>query len=208
MNKELVKILIFEDNPGDIRLIKEYLRGDGQSAFNIIHVERLIDGLESLSQESPDIVLLDLGLPDSQGLDTLLKLKSQAPDVPVIVLTGLSDSEMAIKAVNAGAQDYLIKGEFTADLLVRAIQYARVRQQAEQQIKYQAYLLANVNDAIIASDKNDRITTWNEAARAMYGWKADEVLGQAGLDILRTVWSEADAEIDGSAYYKNGGVAG
>ena len=208
MNKELVKILIFEDNPGDIRLIKEYLRGDGQSAFNIIHVERLIDGLESLSQESPDIVLLDLGLPDSQGLDTLLKLKSQAPDVPVIVLTGLSDSEMAIKAVNAGAQDYLIKGEFTADLLVRAIQYARVRQQAEQQIKYQAYLLANVNDAIIASDKNDRITTWNEAARAMYGWKADEVLGQAGLDILRTVWSEADAESMAQPITKTGGWRG
>ena len=193
MKKEPVKILIFEDNPGDVRLIKEYLRGDGQSAFDITHVECLIDGLESLNQELPDMVLLDLGLPDSQGLDSLIKLKSQVPDVPVIVLTGLSDSEMAIKAVNAGAQDYLIKGEFTADLLVRAIQYARARQQAEQQIKYQANLLANVNDAIIASDEKYRITTWNAAAEVMYGWQAKEVLGRSGLDIVRTEWLEADA---------------
>ena len=186
MNSAPVRILLFEDNPGDARLIKEYLQESSQSHFSISQTGELTLGLESLRRQLPDIILLDLGLPDSQGLETLLKVKSQAPDSPVIVLTGLSDYEIAIKAMNAGAQDYLIKGEFTSDLLVRAIHYAVARQQAEQEIKYQADLLANVNDAIIATDEHDRITTWNATAEVMYGWKSDEVIGQMALDIVRT----------------------
>ena len=124
------------------------------------------------------------------------------------MLTGLSDYEIAIKAMNAGAQDYLIKGEFTSDSLVRAIHYAVARQLAEQEIKYQADLLANVNDAIIASDENHHITTWNAAAEAMYGWKADEVIGQNGLEIVRTIWPEADAEAMRKSVSETGGWQG
>ena len=93
--------------------------------------EQLQSGLEFLIKNKPDLILLDLGLPDSQGLGTFLQVHAKAPDVAIVVLTGLNGAEQALEAVRAGAQDYLVKGEVEGDLLARAIRYAFERKQSE-----------------------------------------------------------------------------
>jgi two-component system sensor histidine kinase UhpB len=126
-----MKILLIEDNPGDARLIREMLADTGNQGFAIEWVPRLRDGLERLDQGGIDLVLLDLGLPDSRGLDTFIKVHAQAPQVPCVILTGLADESLGLSAVRQGAQDYLVKGATDAKALLRAIRYATERQQAE-----------------------------------------------------------------------------
>src|ERR1700690_2200865 len=108
MNK-MIRILLIEDNPGDARLIKEYLSDVKNTAFDFKSAERLHDGIEILENEFVDVVLLDLKLPDSEGLGSFDQIFAVAPSVPIIVLTGLNDETTAIKAVKMGAQDYLVK---------------------------------------------------------------------------------------------------
>ena len=103
---------------------------EGQD-FSVEWVSRLADGLEKLGQDQIDVVLLDLGLPDSQGLETFIKAHDEPPQVPFLILTGLADETLALTAVRKGAQDYLFKDETHPDLLLRAIRYATERKQAE-----------------------------------------------------------------------------
>ena len=126
-----MKILLIEDNPGDARLIREMLADAGGQGFAIEWVSRLAEGLERLGRGGIDLVLLDLGLPDSQGLDTFIKAQAQAPQVPFVVLTGLADETLGLTAVRKGAQDYLFKDGTDPHLLLRAIRYATERKQAE-----------------------------------------------------------------------------
>ena len=126
-----MKILLMEDNPGDARLIREMLADAGGQGFAIEWVSRLAEGLERLGRGGIDLVLLDLDLPDSQGLDTFIKAHAQAPQVPFVVLTGLADETLALTAVRKGAQDYLFKDGNGPHLLLRAIRYATERKQAE-----------------------------------------------------------------------------
>jgi PAS domain S-box-containing protein/putative nucleotidyltransferase with HDIG domain len=135
MNNSLISVLLFEDNPGDERLIKEFLGGDAEIEFSITTVEFLKDGLQFLSNKQPDVILLDLGLPDSQGLETLFSIIPLAVNIPIIVLTGLDDKDTAKKALQANAQDYLIKGDFNKDLLIRVINYSIERKQVEKQLR-------------------------------------------------------------------------
>lgn len=128
---DVTKILIIEDNPGDARLVEYVIReaGDGY----LLHWEKdLTSGLESLRSESFDVVLLDLGLPETTGLGTFMTAVQQTPeDVAIIVLSGLSDEQIAAEAVALGAQDYLVKGEVDAKLLTRSIRYAVERKRSE-----------------------------------------------------------------------------
>jgi two-component system, NarL family, sensor histidine kinase UhpB len=126
-----IRVLLVEDNPGDARLIREMLAAAAVQDFTVEWVTRLADGLEQLGQNQIDVVLLDLGLPDSRGLDTFIKAHEQAPQVPFVVLTGLADEDLALSAVQKGAQDYLYKDETNPNLLLRAIRYATERKQAE-----------------------------------------------------------------------------
>lgn len=135
MDRNLIKILLIEDNPGDARLIQEMLSEIKDTKFNFSYVDRLSKGLEFLTKGDIDIVLLDLSLPDSQGLDTFLKLHQTVPDIAVIVFTGLDDSTIGVKAVQEGAQDYLIKGKVDSYLLFRSIRYAIERQRMLREIK-------------------------------------------------------------------------
>ena len=131
MSPKPIRVLLVEDNPGDARLIREMLAGAEAQVFSVEWVSRLADGLEKLSQDQIDVVLLDLGLPDSQGLETFIKAHDHAPQVPFLVLTGLADETLALTAVRKGAQDYLFKDETHPNLLLRAIRYATERKQAE-----------------------------------------------------------------------------
>jgi signal transduction histidine kinase len=139
-----VSILLVEDNPGDRRLICEMLAEARSVPFDLKYAERLQEGLEHLGESRVDMVLLDLGLPDSQGLDTLSKIYAQVPEVPIVVLTGLDDERLGARAVNKGAQDYLIKGQVDKNLLVRTIRYAIERKQAEERER-QLHLQLNLS---------------------------------------------------------------
>lgn len=121
---EVVEILLVEDNPGDARLLRAELQAERAGGFRIQHVERLSDALAALRASAYDLVLLDLSLPDSHGLDTCRRLCAAVPEVPVIVLTGLSDEQIAVEAVRAGAEDWLVKGQSDGEVIVRAIRYA------------------------------------------------------------------------------------
>jgi signal transduction histidine kinase len=111
-------------------------------SFTLLWANRLSKGLEQLETEAIDVVLLDLSLPDSQGLDTFTRIHTQNPQMPIIVLSGLSDEKVSIKAVREGAQDYLIKGQVDGNLLTRAIRYAIERKQAEEHMQQQERLVA------------------------------------------------------------------
>src|SRR5689334_11309405 len=131
-------VLLIEDNPGDARLIELMLAEDPESPFRLSCVDRLSRGLEFLAAEKPGLVLLDLSLPDSHGLDTFDRVFAHSPKVPIIVLTGNDDHMIALSAVKTGAQDYLIKGKLDRELLVRAIQYSIERKRYQEQLEHQA----------------------------------------------------------------------
>lgn len=119
-----VRALLVEDDPADAEYIRELLAGEKGPALELLHADRLSKALELLEKEEFDVVLLDLGLPESHGLDTLARLGTLVHKVPVIVLTGLDDEAVATKAVKEGAQDYLPKGDLDGKLLVRSMRYA------------------------------------------------------------------------------------
>jgi len=141
-----LRVLLIEDNPGDAHLIQEMLRQVGSTSFEVDHTDRLSKGLGRLATEPIDLVLLDLSLPDSGGLETLGALQSQVPQLPVIVLSGLSDEQMAIQAVREGAQDYLVKGQVDGNLLARAMRYAVERKRAEEERKR---LILELQEALV-----------------------------------------------------------
>jgi light-regulated signal transduction histidine kinase (bacteriophytochrome) len=123
-----------EDNPGDVLLIEETL-GDRDGEFELESVEQLAPALERLRTGGIHVVLLDLTLPDSAGLGTFTAVRASAPDVPIVVLTGLSDEALAVSTVRAGAQDYLVKGQVAGNLLGRTIRYAIERHQVRHQLE-------------------------------------------------------------------------
>ena len=140
-----IKTLLIEDNPGDARLIQLMLTEASATSFLVEHVDRLSAGVEHLISGGFDIVLADLSLPDSHGLETFLRLHALAPQVPIIVLSGLNDTTVAVNAVHEGAQDFLIKGQVNGQLLVRAIRYAIERKGMSEQLHRYANELRNKN---------------------------------------------------------------
>jgi signal transduction histidine kinase len=133
MNGYTIQILLIEDNPGDARLIKEFLDEVTGTTFELDFVNRLSEGWKHL--DGKDAILLDLTLPDSSGFDTFEKIHSHAPAIPIIVLTGTDDDALAFKAVREGAQDYLVKGQVSSQLLGRSIQYAIERKRIDEALK-------------------------------------------------------------------------
>jgi two-component system sensor histidine kinase/response regulator len=157
MNEPTISVLLVEDNPGDADLIRYLLNNPtavapSHAAFVIHHVDRISRALVQLNQTAYDIILLDLSLPDGQGMETFNKMKISAQNVPIVVLSGLDDETMTVKAMQQGAQDYLLKGDIDAELLTRAIRHAIERQhllteqlQAKNQLTRQAIELQNRN---------------------------------------------------------------
>ena len=177
-----IHLLLVEDNPGDARLVRELLRG--ANGISIDAVDRLSAAKARLSGPGIDIVLLDLGLPDSQGLETLARVRTHLPALPVIVLTGLDDETLALEAVKAGAQDYLVKGRFDEDSLPRAIRYATERQKAEAALREsEARYRTLFNDmpvGIYRTGEDGRILDANPALAELLGYDSPAEL--VGLD--------------------------
>ena len=147
---ERLHILIVEDNPADVDLMRDALPETGPIRFHSESVPRLSEALARLATGGIDLILTDLGLPDSQGLATFRKLRQAAPDLAIIVLTRNDDEEMAVAAVREGAQDFLVKEQISGNLLVRAVRYAIERKRTEETLKKSVdkyrILLENVKD--------------------------------------------------------------
>ena len=129
---EAIHTLLIEDNPGDARLVQEALATSRNTKFELECADRLASGLKRLRKPGIDVVLLDLSLPDSQGVETITRLHSQAPGVPIVALSGIEDERVTQSVVRSGAEDYLVKGAFSSALLIRSIGYAIDRKRAQE----------------------------------------------------------------------------
>ena len=181
-NNNTIKVLLIEDNPGDIVLIREMLDDGELIYFEVTSAGRLDDGLKFLVKDSFDVILLDLCLPDSKGIDTFNIMKYNATDIPIIVLTGLKDDIFAVSAVGRGAQDYLVKGEFTNKQLIRSITYAIERKRIENEINKSddRFLLAQKAGGIGTFDWNIETNeiTWTDELDKIYGLPSGSFKGK------------------------------
>ncbi len=148
MDSAPLKILLVEDNPADADLIGEILDEANETQWSLVHVERLKEALKCLSENHFDVVLLDLSLPDKQGLGTVAQTYQAAPDLPIVVLTGLNDKVIALEALREGAQDYLVKGKIDSNLLVRAIRHAIERAQTLKRLRHSEEQLQRLNEEL------------------------------------------------------------
>jgi two-component system sensor histidine kinase UhpB len=165
MTAKCINVLIIEDNPGDARLVQETLKGNSDPAYRLEWVDCLSSGLARLSAGGIDVLLLDLGLPDSRGLETLSRIQALAPTVPVVVLSGADDEQLAVEAVRKGSQDYLVKAHADRHLLTRSLRYAIQRKQAAEALRASEERLhlavAAANESIWEYDPVHRLR-WNK----------------------------------------------
>ena len=190
MNKKPIKtLLLVEDNPGDARLLLEMLNEAGPRTIALMQVGSMREAEQHLAEHTVDIFLLDLGLPDAQGLGAVQRAHTAAPRIPLIVLTGLDDESLAAQALQEGAQDYLIKGQIETRSLFRAMRYAIERKCMEEALfaeKERAQVTLNcIGDAVICTDIAGNITFLNLVAENMIGWPRQEACGRPLADVFR-----------------------
>jgi len=182
MNLDGIRVLLVEDNPVDARLFTELLRNAGASHPKMVRVDRLAAALDHLNRDSFDVMLLDLSLPDANGLDTLVRAHAQAPKIPIVVLTGHDDEALAIRAVRAGAQDYLVKGHVDGELLVRSIRYASERGRAldalERREEHYRSLIEHSLDLISILSHDGTIRYASPSHERLLGYAAGELVGR------------------------------
>jgi PAS domain S-box-containing protein/putative nucleotidyltransferase with HDIG domain len=187
MGKPL-RALIVEDSENDaLLLLRELQRGGYAVEFE--RVETAGAMLSALAQKTWDVILSDYSLPAFNALEALDVLKASDLDLPFIIISGTIGEETAVAALKGGAHDFLAKGNFARlgpaiERELREAESRLERRRAEDQLKYQARLLRNINDAVIATDDQFRITAWNRAAEKMYGWPSEEVMGRNVSEIL------------------------
>jgi PAS domain S-box-containing protein len=185
-SKYLTQVLIVEDSPTQAQMLNISLR---RLSIGAERVGTLNDALIRFQQPNFDVVLLDLSLPDSSGLNTFQKLHAQNRLVPIVVLTGLDDQTIALQAVKEGAQDYLIKGRASEDSIVRCLRYAVERARAELALieseKRTRLIIENSLDAFMAVDENGIIIDWNLQAEKLFGYAREEVLGKYAGELIR-----------------------
>src|SRR6266850_727400 len=190
MNKKSIKILLLvEDNPGDARLLREMFGEQGSHNTELTHVECMSEAEKHLTEDAYDIIVLDLGLPDAQGLEAVRRAHAAAPRVPLVVLTGLDDESLASQALREGAQDYLIKGQIDTRGLQRALRYAIERKSMEEALfveKERAQVTLNcIGDAVACTDISGNITFLNLVAEKMTGWSWQEAAGKPMAEVFR-----------------------
>lgn len=178
---KLIALLLIEDNPGDARLVAEQLREIDPARYALTTTRCLADALLAVAQTAFDVILLDRSLPDSVGLDGLSRVHAAAPEVPIVMLTGLDDEAAATESLRNGAGDYLIKGEVTSATLSRALRYAIERKRADRALRaseqrYRA-VVDNSLGLICTHDLVGRLRSVNPATAKNSGWRADELIG-------------------------------
>ncbi|MGB2723469.1 MAG: PAS domain S-box protein, partial [Nitrospira sp.] len=179
-------ILLVEDNAGDARLLRELLTETGAGRLTLTHVDRLDAAIRCLTQAAFDIILLDLSLPDSQGAETLVRMHAAAQGIPIVLVTGREDEELGLQLIQAGAQDYLVKGQTTAPLLARALKYAverkRLEEELRQKTRFLQSVLDNMAEGVVMADERGTFQVWNQAA--------ERIIGSGPADIGIGEWSK------------------
>lgn len=201
---EHIEVLYVEDEPSDSLLISRELQTVLSPRVDLTTVTRLTEALEQLGQKQFDVVLLDLKLPDSQGMASVERIRAVAPALPLIVLSGLDDSDLALHAVRNGVQDYLLKGQTTGRQLVWSIQMAiernrvandlvrRAQQRAESEAQIRAIIEASADAAVIV-DQEGLVQFVNQAALTMFSREAEELLGHPfGFPVIKDRSTEVD----------------
>ena len=198
-----MRLLLIEDNPADARLVQEYVR-DAAPDWKLVWRETLDAGIDEARAGDSDVVLLDLSLPDSHGIETFCHMRREVPHVPIVVLTGLEDERLAASALRQGAQDYLPKNDMTAVLLRRVVRYAieRFQSQAVLEAVYRETrkshddLLAIMNMlalGVVTLDGDGRVTFMNRSARRFTGFDDASVTRPPWTEVLRLHGVDADA---------------
>ncbi|HEX2776569.1 MAG TPA: diguanylate cyclase, partial [Candidatus Acidoferrales bacterium] len=198
MNKKSIKILLVEDNPGDARLLREMLSRQEALDIELTHVSSMNGAENHIAKNAVDIILLDLGLPDVQGLGAVRRARAAAPRVPLVVLTGLDDEALAAQVLQEGAQEHLIKGQIETRGLVRAMRYAIERKVMEEALlveeealfveKERAQVTLNsIGDAVICTDISGNITFLNLVAERMTSWSREEAQGRPMAEVFRII---------------------
>jgi PAS domain S-box-containing protein len=192
METKTIRILLVEDSPEDVFLLHASLDRVSGTRFNVEIAHNLAAGIEVVTAGKTDLVLLDLTLPDSLGLDTFLRLKSRCRDVPVIILSGMDDEALAVKAVHAGAEDYLVKGRVDSQLITRAILYAIERTEAKKAMimaeeKFRG-IFENSVSGIFQTTREGRYMSVNPALARIYGYNSQEELMSQVSDIERLLY--------------------
>jgi two-component system sensor histidine kinase UhpB len=187
-SKKELSVLIVEDNPADKLLLQESLNTTTLRIGDVKTAETIKEAILLLEEYSFSIIFLDLFLPDSVGLETLTKLAQQYIKSPIIISSGVSDAQVAVKAISLGAQDFLIKGDYTPELLEKTVSYSIQRKESEQLLKSSEesyrYLFDNNPAAIFIWDSNTfQILEVNEASVKLYGYTKEEFLQKTLLDI-------------------------
>ncbi|GEO81018.1 diguanylate cyclase domain-containing protein [Pararhodospirillum oryzae] len=176
-----IAVLLIEDNLGDSRLIEIHLAEQTGYLFRVTVRPTLDEGLRTLGEGGIDVVLLDLSLPDSQGLETLRVVLEQAGETPVVVLSGLDDVALTVRAVQNGAQDYLVKGRGDGEVIRRAILHAIERQRFRSQLLMAEAVFNHTGTGMMVTDANGMVTRVNPAFLDVTGFTESEVVG-------RTAW--------------------
>ena len=199
-------ILLIEDNPGDARLVREHLAARIGKGWRFDVVETLAQGLAWLKVNTADVVLLDLGLPDSQGLGTFLRVRHQAPATPVIILSG-DDEDLALEAVNAGAEDYLAKDHVDARTLARCLRNAvgrpdaRIARRTWQQLMrseaQRQALLETAEEGILELDGQGRVSSATERARVLLSATWEQLRGTEFVRLIAAGDAAAAARLFG-----------
>ena len=188
MDKIPIKVLLVEDNPTDVILLREALGQDALNTFELTVVERLDSALTTVQKNTFDIVLLDLGLPDSQGLETFNQIHQSVPEIPKVILSGLSDEALALQAVHAGAQDYEAKGTAGFASAARAIRYAVERQKAQAAVRaseerFRAMIENGLDDISLLDAKGNLIWESPSVVRNL-GYAEHEFLQRSMFELI------------------------
>ena len=198
MDKIQIKVLLLEDNPVDVILLRETLGQDALNSFDLTPVERLASALATLQENTFDIILLDLGLPDSQGLETFTKIHQASSETPKVILSGLTDEALALQAVQAGAQDYIVKGTTGYTSAARAIRYAIERQKAQLALRaseerFRA-MIENGLDDISLLDADGNLIWESPSVVRNLGYSENAFVGHNILELIHPddqAWVEA-----------------
>ena len=188
MGEQKIKVLLIEDDPVDTRLFQKMLIGQMNSQFVLECVANLSDGMKRLDKTHFDAVLLDLGLPDSFGLETLVKMHVQAARVPVVVLTGQDDETLSINALQQGAQDYVIKEHINGAALQRCLRYAIERKQTEKTLWIKDRVIESSVNSIAITDLQGHLTYVNHSFLKL--WEYESIEEIAGTSI-EEFWQKA-----------------